>query len=170
MYKKYTNVIEYKSDLIVSINLVSECMSKLEKRLIEHGKFHESDLSCATSAGLSYLLKKLNIDSNILSNRLKYTDGLIKNPNINYFDYKNATREVLEELRYEIQNGLSYCKNKMVCIEDSKVYLEIKVKDYIVRVYQYILKNILNESFKFTCEKKRVKENVVLNEELSYRS
>ena len=170
MYKKYTNAVEYKSDLIVSINLVSECMSKIEKKLVDFGNFHEADLKCATSAGLSYLLKRLNIDSNILSNRLKYTDGLIKNPNINYIEYKQATNEALDNLRSEISSELKYCSDKLMCIEDGNVYLAVKVKDYVAKVYQYIVKNILKESFEFTCEKKRIKENVKIDEYLSYRS
>jgi hypothetical protein len=148
---KYNNVSDYKNDLIKSISLIDECMKKIENDVAKNNNLDEAYFISKTSSGLSYLLKKLEIDSGILSKRLKITNNLIKNSNLDFSGYKNVTKFVLRELEDKLNLCLKKCRKNIYNSKKDEL-VNLYTEEFLIEVYMYILKNVFLESYNITCD------------------
>jgi hypothetical protein len=146
MYKKYNDVSDYKNDLMRSITLISECMNNLEKEVSKFSNIDRLYFNSKTSAGLSCLLKKLNINSDILANRLRITNNLIGNTNSEYAEYREITKNILSEIEDKLNRELKMCRNSLYNAMHDEMKL-LDVKEFFLQIYIYILKNVFMESF-----------------------
>ncbi|MEN8908152.1 MAG: hypothetical protein ABF289_19535 [Clostridiales bacterium] len=160
MHRKYNDVSDYMNDLKKSITLINESMKTIEEEFIGFSDVDTTYFNCRTSSGLSFLLKKYNVDSDLLASRLRVANDLIKNANIDYSDYKKNTKSVLSEIEENINIELKRCRNKLFNAKNEEINL-LYTKEFFLDVYNYIIRNVFFESFNYTCDEK-IKERPVV--------